>query len=518
MPSSPPPRCPLSLTPRPHGAGWTVRGAPLIDKRSAPSILTPHDSEYARISGSAPTATAWRGRALAAATGAVVLAEGTADGRGRTGVTVPHPTCSSRPPAGPRWPRPAAVTCSRGSSAPSARAACRRPRRRRWPRTCTAGPRRSAVRGAGGGRPAPPGGALLSEGGGRAMPEGAPGALGRHAEARRRPWPRAVRARPGPRSTWPRSPTTRRCWPAWPRRPSCVPWSRRTATGTVAPPWPGRPGRGPRAWPWRWSTRAWSCACTASTAPVLLLSECGADAATPPCPTGSRPRCTRRGRCRLVRRGAAAAGRRSASTSRSTPACTASVRRPSDLPRDGGAVVADPSLRARGAVDPPPRGRRRERRTARSPRASSPCSTTWWPSWPRPASGPVAPCRQHGGSHRLPRARHDMVRCGLGLYGYLPGRSVQEAFDAQAGGEQLRPAMSLKARVVAVRVLAGGGAPLLRPAPPAADALARGHGPHRVRRRRAPQPLRRRLRGAHRGRAPAPGRDGDHGPARGRLR
>jgi hydroxyethylthiazole kinase-like uncharacterized protein yjeF len=49
----------------------------LIDKRSAPSILTPHDGEYARINGSAPSddrqASA---RALARATGAVVLLKG----------------------------------------------------------------------------------------------------------------------------------------------------------------------------------------------------------------------------------------------------------------------------------------------------------------------------------------------------------------------------------------------------------------------------------------------------------
>ena len=49
----------------------------LIDKRSAPSILTPHDGEYARISGGMPgddrLAAA---RALARATGAVVLLKG----------------------------------------------------------------------------------------------------------------------------------------------------------------------------------------------------------------------------------------------------------------------------------------------------------------------------------------------------------------------------------------------------------------------------------------------------------
>jgi alanine racemase len=61
-----------------------------------------------------------------------------------------------------------------------------------------------------------------------------------------------------------------------------------------------------------------------------------------------------------------------------------------------------------------------------------------------------------------------MVRCGIGLYGYLPGQPVRAAFDAQAGGEQLRPAMALKARVVAVRVLEAGERPSygrLRPLP-----------------------------------------------------
>ncbi len=61
-----------------------------------------------------------------------------------------------------------------------------------------------------------------------------------------------------------------------------------------------------------------------------------------------------------------------------------------------------------------------------------------------------------------------MVRCGIGLYGYLPGPAVQHAFDAQAGGEALVPAMSLKARVVAVRTLEAGSRPSygrLRPLP-----------------------------------------------------
>jgi hydroxyethylthiazole kinase-like uncharacterized protein yjeF len=59
------------------GLGSMAAARALIDKRSAPSILTPHDGEYARLNGSAPTddrlASA---RALAHATGAVVLLKG----------------------------------------------------------------------------------------------------------------------------------------------------------------------------------------------------------------------------------------------------------------------------------------------------------------------------------------------------------------------------------------------------------------------------------------------------------
>lgn len=49
----------------------------LLDKRGAPSILTPHDGEYARIAGSAPGPDRLAAaRRLAAATGAVVLLKG----------------------------------------------------------------------------------------------------------------------------------------------------------------------------------------------------------------------------------------------------------------------------------------------------------------------------------------------------------------------------------------------------------------------------------------------------------
>jgi len=58
-----------------------------------------------------------------------------------------------------------------------------------------------------------------------------------------------------------------------------------------------------------------------------------------------------------------------------------------------------------------------------------------------------------------PQARYGMVRCGIGLYGYLPGGAVGAAFAVAVGGEELRPALSLRARVVSVRTLAEGERP-----------------------------------------------------------
>ena len=117
----------------------------VLDKRDAPSILTPHDGEYARIAGSAPGEDRLdAARRLAASTGAVVLLKGPL-----TAVAGPEtprrcPTCSSRRRGARRSPPPAAATCCRASSAPFARAASAPSRRRRWGPTCTAGRPRSA--------------------------------------------------------------------------------------------------------------------------------------------------------------------------------------------------------------------------------------------------------------------------------------------------------------------------------------------------------------------------------------
>jgi alanine racemase len=70
------------------------------------------------------------------------------------------------------------------------------------------------------------------------------------------------------------------------------------------------------------------------------------------------------------------------------------------------------------------------------------------------------------GAIAYPTARYNMVRCGIGLYGCLPGPAVTAALAAT--GATLRPALSLRARVVSVRMLEEGARPSygrLRPLP-----------------------------------------------------
>jgi alanine racemase len=63
------------------------------------------------------------------------------------------------------------------------------------------------------------------------------------------------------------------------------------------------------------------------------------------------------------------------------------------------------------------------------------------------------------GAIAFPTARYGMVRSGIGIYGYLPGHAVTTAFTAAAGGETLHPVLSLKARVVSVRMCDEGERP-----------------------------------------------------------
>jgi alanine racemase len=67
------------------------------------------------------------------------------------------------------------------------------------------------------------------------------------------------------------------------------------------------------------------------------------------------------------------------------------------------------------------------------------------------------------GAIAWPAARYDMVRCGIGLYGYAPAPAMSYAADTAADTAavlaSLRPVLSLKARVSAVRELAAGERP-----------------------------------------------------------
>ncbi len=123
------------------------------------------------------------------------------------------------------------------------------------------------------------------------------------------------------------------------------------------------------------------------------------------------------------------------------------------------------------------------------------------------------------GAIAYPTARYNMVRCGIGLYGCLPGPAVTAALAAAgAKAATLRPALSLRARVRLGAHAGGRGAPFLRPAAPAAPSLGRRHGSPRLCRRRAARPFRQGLQRAHRRPPPPVGRHGDHGPDCGRLR
>lgn len=72
------------------------------------------------------------------------------------------------------------------------------------------------------------------------------------------------------------------------------------------------------------------------------------------------------------------------------------------------------------------------------------------------------------GAIAWPSSRYDFVRCGIALYGVLPSAAVAADLLAAPGGEPLRPALSLRARVTAVRRLEAGERPSygrLRPLP-----------------------------------------------------
>ena len=306
----------------------------------------------------------------------------------------------------------------------------------------------------------------------------------------RRPWPRGARARPGRRSTWPPSPTTPRVLAELvkPAELCAVVKAHGYGHGGPAVARAALAG-GAQRLAVALVDEGVELRLHGVTAPVLLLSECGADAVETALAYGLTPTLySAEGIEAFAARGAGGRPRRRRSTSRSTPGCTGSAARPRTCRRSSPPSGASRrcSSRACGRTCRSPTARRR--RTAPTPRGSWTSSTASSPAWPPTASRvPVLHAANTAGAVAFARSRHDMVRCGIGLYGYLPGDAVRAAFDAQAAGARLLPAMSLKARVVAVRTLPAGERPSygrLRPLP---ARVARGDGADRLRRRGAPR-------------------------------
>ncbi|HEX4082412.1 MAG TPA: alanine racemase [Acidimicrobiales bacterium] len=85
-------------------------------------------------------------------------------------------------------------------------------------------------------------------------------------------------------------------------------------------------------------------------------------------------------------------------------------------------------------------------------------------SGPRP---PVLHAANSAATIAWPEARYDLVRCGIAVYGELPSPALAGRLEAATGGS-LRPALSLRARVAAVRRLDASERPSygrLRPLP-----------------------------------------------------
>jgi alanine racemase len=58
-----------------------------------------------------------------------------------------------------------------------------------------------------------------------------------------------------------------------------------------------------------------------------------------------------------------------------------------------------------------------------------------------------------------PAARHDLVRCGISIYGHLPAPAIAQSARAALGEDELVPAMSIRSRVSFVRSLNAGERP-----------------------------------------------------------
>jgi alanine racemase len=206
--------------------------------------------------------------------------------------------------------------------------------------------------------------------------------------------------------------------------------------------------------------------------PVLLLSECGAEAVDTALAYGLTPTLYSIEGIARFAAAARATGRRVAVHVKVDTGMHRVGTAPDELPSVVAAVASEPSLHLEGVWThlPVADGDTEE------DRAFTEAQLHLFDRLVAAlaADGTSVPALLHAantaGTIAYPRSRYGMVRCGLGLYGYLPAAALRDAFDVQAGGAVLQPAMSLKARVVAVRMLDAGERPSygrLRPLPAA---------------------------------------------------
>ena len=241
---------------------------------------------------------------------------------------------------------------------------------------------------------------------------------------------------------------------------------------------PGRARRrGRRGWPWPWWRRGRSCGTPGST----RRCSCSPSRRPRPWPTWSA--C---GLTATVYTEAGVAAAAAAAAAAATP-LPVHVKVDTGMHRVGAApadavklaltVEERPELDSQARVDPL-RGGRRPRRPlhrVQQPAASTAVLDELAGLGVRP---PLAHACNSAGALAHPDARHDLVRCGLAVYGVAPS-------PALAGRRRdLRPALALKARVSLVKEVDAGRGRLLRPPVPGRAADDRGHRPHRLRRRR----------------------------------
>ena len=205
------------------------------------------------------------------------------------------------------------------------------------------------------------------------------------------------------------------------------------------------------------------------TAPVLLLSECGLDAVGTALAYGLTPTLYSNENIAAFAAAARAAGQRTAVHIKVDTGMHRVGAAPEDLAALAAAVGREPLLHLEGLWThlPVADGELPE------DQAYTEGQLDLFDRLVAALAGagihpPVLHAANTAGAIAFPRARLDMVRCGIGLYGYAPNAGLGRALREQAGGETLQPAMSLKARVVAVRELEAGERPSygrLRPLP-----------------------------------------------------